>query len=322
MHAWTSGIGHPVGPSLVLSAMAGLSIVIAGVWFGTSDRPFVWLRTVMAGLAAGLVLVAAYALIPDFLRVSRAAIGAIGASLVLFPTVLRTLLTFAMPSRFRWRKARATVGLLVSDERANSVQKWVESSYGSSLVVNYLKCSFESDDFVSQAKGNLVLCDARLGGEVLLSAVRAGRDLGADVRIVPDALWLALGGTNRDSGPGELLPWGADGLGRTERRRAKRRLDMLWSVWVLLFGGGRGVHADAMSRRNAWAVLMGRRTWLGFHGGWEGEERLPAMLPGVFLVGSGHSVSSLEEAKRLDLRYAFDFGWVRDLELLMTLRTD
>ena len=227
-----------------------------------------------------------------------------------------------MPTRFGWRKARATVGLLVSDERAKSVRKWVESSYGSSLKVNYLTYSFESDDFVSKAEGNLVLCDARLGGSVLLNAVRAGRAVGADVRIVPDSLWLALGGTRRDSGPGELLPWGADGLGRTERMRAKRRVDMLWSLWVLLVGDGRGVHAEAMSRKNAWAVLRGRRTWLGFHGGWEGEERLPAMLPGVFLVGSGDAVSSLEEAKRLDLRYAFDFGWVRDLELLMTLKTD
>ena len=322
MHAWTSGIAHPVGPSLVLSAMAGLSIAIAGSWFGTSDRPFVWLRTVMAGLASGLMVVAAYALIPEFLRVSRAAAGAIGAALVLFPLVLRTFLVFAMPTRFRWRKARATVGLLVSDERAKSVRKWVESSYGSSLKVNYLNDSFESDDFNYKAKGNLVLCDARLGGAVLLNAVRAGRDAGADVRIVPDSLWLALGGTRRGSGPGELLPWGADGLGRTERRRAKRRVDVLWSVWVLLFGGGQGVHADSMSRENALAVLAGRRTWLGFHGGWEGEERLPVMLPGVFLVGSGDSVSSLEEAKRLDLRYAFDFGWVRDLELLMTLKTD
>ena len=111
-------------------------------------------------------------------------------------------------------------------------------------------------------------------------------------------------------------------MGRVERRRAKRRVDVLWSLWILLAGGGRGRHGGALSRRNAISVLLGEKTWLGFHGGWPGEERLPGLLPGVFRVGSGDMVDTLEEAKRLDLRYAFDFGWVRDLELLMTLRME
>ena len=111
-------------------------------------------------------------------------------------------------------------------------------------------------------------------------------------------------------------------MGRVERRRAKRRVDVLWSLWILLVGGGRGRHRNSLSRRNALAVLSGKKTWLGFHGGWSGEERLPALQPGVFKVGSGDAVDSVGEAKRLDLRYAFDFGWVRDLELLMTLRMD
>jgi hypothetical protein len=46
------------------------------------------------------------------------------------------------------------------------------------------------------------------------------------------------------------------------------------------------------------------------------------MNPGIFFVGKGDRAESSEEAKRLDLRYAFDFGWIRDVELLMTLRMD
>lgn len=168
----------------------------------------------------------------------------------------------------------------------------------------------------------MVLCDGTLGGSAILAAIRAGRKGGVDVRVIPESLWLALGGARRDSSPGELLPWGADGLGRVERRRAKRRVDVIWSAWILLVGGGRGRHRETLSRRNAVAVLSGKKTWLGFHGGWTGEERLPALLPGVFKVGSGDAVDAVGEAKRLDLRYAFDFGWVRDLELLMTLRMD
>ena len=322
VHEWTSGIGHPMMPTLALTGIAGLSTGLAGSWFGTSDRPFVRVRSLMAGMAAGMLAVALYSLMPEVLRVSRAAAGALAGVLVLLPVVLRSVLVAFVPGRFRWRQARATVGLIVSDWRATPVQEWVESSYGSSLSINDLMVPTGSNASGHDLKGELILCDAVLGGSVVLSAVRAAKKVGADVRVVPDSLWLALGGSRRDSGPGELLPWGADGLGRVERRRAKRRVDVLWSIWILIVGGGRGVHGPSMSRRGALDVLAGIRTWLGFHGGWEGEERLPLLLPGVFLVGSGVPVTSLDEAKRLDLRYAFDFGWVRDLELLMTLRTE
>ena len=55
-----------------------------------------------------------------------------------------------------------------------------------------------------------------------------------------------------------------------------------------------------------------------------GRTGLTACRPAPSLrVGSWCAMDSdPEEAKRLDLRYAFDFGWVRDLELLMTLRMD
>ena len=99
-------------------------------------------------------------------------------------------------------------------------------------------------------------------------------------------------------------------------------MDVVWSLWILLVGSGKGAHAVGFSRDHAWQVLKADRTWIGFHGAWEGAERLPEMAPGIFRVGSGvHSVSP-DEAKRLDLRYAFDYSWLRDFELLMTLRMD
>ena len=322
LHEWSSGIGHPWWPTLVLMAIAGVSAGLGGVWFGAMDRPFVRVRTLLAGLASGLAALALYAAMPEGLRVSRAAVGMLVLSLLLLPLLLRMVLVALLPRRFRWRPARAAVALMASESRLDSVRKWVESSYGSSLNVNILNFPIGSDGLVLSGRHELVLCDASLGGSAVLAAIRAGRRGGVDVRVIPGSFWLALGGARRDSGPGELLPWGADGLGRVQRGRAKRRVDVLWSLWILLVGGGRGRHRNSLSRPNALAVLSGKKTWLGFHGGWSGEERLPALQPGVFKVGSGDAVDSVGEAKRLDLRYAFDFGWVRDLELLMTLRMD
>jgi len=77
-----------------------------------------------------------------------------------------------------------------------------------------------------------------------------------------------------------------------------------------------------MDRFTARRVLRGEQTWIGFNGGWDGDDRLPSLPTAVFFAGGGERMNDAAEAKRLDLRYAFDFGWMREVELLMTLRTD
>lgn len=46
------------------------------------------------------------------------------------------------------------------------------------------------------------------------------------------------------------------------------------------------------------------------------------MAEGALFAGTGDRALTPEEARRLDLRHASDFGWMRDLELLMNLRMD
>ena len=155
-----------------------------------------------------------------------------------------------------------------------------------------------------------------------MQAIREVGMWGGDLRIVPDDMLLALGGADRDGAPTAALGWGADGLGRRDRMRAKKRLDLVWALIILAIGPGKGMHGKQFTRKAALQVLVGRKVWLGFHGGWDGEERLPRLPEGVLFVGKGGKATSETEARRLDLRHAADFGWLRDLELLMNLRID
>ena len=168
----------------------------------------------------------------------------------------------------------------------------------------------------------MVLFDGGLGGNACLKAIRKGAAMDLDVRIVPTGMCLALGGLRRDGSPDEDLAWGADGLARQDRRRVKRRLDFFWAWLILVFGAGKGEIGSKFTRRAAWQVILGRRSWLGFHKGWEGDHRLPDIAEGVLYTGTGRRVGTPSEARRLDLRHASDFGWMRDLELLMNLRMD
>jgi len=322
VHSQVSGIDHPLLPMAMLSLIGAVSAGLANRWLGTHDRPLVRVRAILAGMLSAGLAMALYSLLPEDFRVSRVSALLMSLTLLGLPLLFRGILVGLLPGRFQWRRPGASVGLLASESRQDSLRKWVESSYGSSLTVSILNPNDSGDLEASSRRDELVLCDAELGGGKTIELIRLSHELGLDMRVVPRMDWLALGGAKSGAMQGIQLPWGADGLGRIERKRAKRRVDLLWSFWILIVGGGRGRCRGSFSRSNAIEVLSNKKTWLGFHGGWLGEERLPHLKEGVFFVGSGERARASDEAKRLDLRYAFDFGWIRDVELLMTLRMD
>ena len=320
LHAMWSGLDHPMGPSAMVGLLALVASWLAGWWFGMRDRPFVRVRTLVGSVAGAVLFLLLYALLPESMRVSRLSVGITAVWMVCVPWMVRLALVSIRPARFRWRSSRPRVGLMSRQEREVAMQNWVQGAFGSVLDMKTL--AMKQSDWREGRGCEVALCDAGLGGQVVLDAIRRAGVFGIDLRVVPARQWAALGGHRRESAPDALLSWGADGLGRLERRRTKRRVDVAWSLLILLLGPGRGAAGRQMTRRTSWDVLSGRKTWIGFHGGWEGAERLPELSGPVFSVGTGQRMSDPEEAKRLDLRYAFDFGWMREVELLMTLRMD
>jgi GT2 family glycosyltransferase len=319
-HSKWTGIEHPLQPRLVLIALGVVSIFLAGRWFGSADRPYHRLRTLRLGVVASVALLVLYSTMPETLRVSRLS-SLISAVLIGFiPYFSRTALVLFRPSLHRWRKARPSVGISASGPQSQRIGNWVQESYGSALEV----IGFGPDTVTEDAmmRCDLFLHGAESGGQSCLDAIVLGGSRGVDVRIVPRDLLLALGGLRRDGAPTAQLSWGADGLGRPDRMRMKRRLDVMWSLAMFVLGPGRGRYSKDFSRVNARSVLRGEATWLGFHKGWDGDDRLPALPKGILHTGTGHRESHPEVARRLDLRQAADFGWVRDLELLMNLRMD
>lgn len=320
LHGLSTGRVHPFGPAGALVVIGMWSAWWTGRWFGTSDRPFHRLRVMTAGFAAAISVVVLYSSLSESLRVSRLSSFIVALLALLLPLVIRGTMAVLTPEKFRWRTARPRVGIAAPASGIQRLVSWLEGAYGSSLDLQVW--TIPQGEMAWMNGCDLVLVGAEAGGQACLDAIRLGGEAGVDVRIVPEDQLLALGGLRREGAPAARLSWGADGLGRADRLRAKRRLDVLWSAIVLLIGTGSGRMGVAASRRDAWRVLRGKATWLGFHRGWEGDERLPQLLPGVMFVGTGSRAGTPSEAERLDLRHAADFGWMRDLELLMNLRMD
>ena len=321
-HGASTGMMHPWPPMLALMGAGAFSTWWAGRWFGTADRPFHRLRSLMGGVAAALSVMLLYALLPEDLRVSRFSALVLAICLLVLPYLVRAFLVALKTKHFRWRMARPTIGIVARENRLKDIEQWVQSSYGSSLEIMVLSPNLPTGHEAGMKACDMVLMDMGVGGARCLQAIREAGMWGSDLRIVPDDMLLALGGADRDGAPTAALGWGADGLGRKDRMRAKKRLDLVWALVILAVGPGKGLHGKQFTRKSAWHVLVGRKVWLGFHGGWDGEERLPKLPEGVLFVGKGGKAASETEARRLDLRHAADFGWLRDLELLMNLRID
>ena len=322
LHGHWTGMVHPWGPKMTLVLLSVLSAWWSGMWFGSADRPFHRLRVLMAGIAGSFSLLILYSLNPEHLRVSRLSVSFIALLMVIAPMVVREILVLMRPHLFHWRPARPHVSIVSGASRTQDLSEWVRSAYGSSLQLTESGPDLVDAQSSVLDRCDIVLCDGANGGKVSLELIRLGAERRWDVRIVPEDMMLALGGTRREGAPAARLSWGADGLGRLDRRRLKRRFDVLSSVLVLLMGPGKGRLGASFSRRNAMRVLLGKATWIGFHAGWAGDERLPELPEGILHAGTGHRMEMPEEARRLDLRYASDFGWMRDAELLMNLRMD
>ncbi|WKZ67770.1 MAG: glycosyltransferase family 2 protein [Flavobacteriales bacterium] len=102
-------------------------------------------------------------------------------------------------------------------------------------------------------------------------------------------------------------------------KRAKRLLDTALSLtllaglpiaWLLV--------KDRIGLvRNAWRVLLGRRSWVGYRQGGHRVLRLPAIRPGVLDTLTGTSLNSELAVQRANVEYAKDYSPWRDLRLVI-----
>ncbi|OAV45630.1 glycosyltransferase family 2 protein [Lewinella sp. 4G2] len=137
-------------------------------------------------------------------------------------------------------------------------------------------------------------------------------------RILPPGSNSIIGSRGKNS-PGTLytidVHWVIE---EPVNRRAKWLFDKALSLTVLLTwpfhamftGGGK------WSLGNAWSVLTGQKTWVGYATVTEADRRLPKLRPGVVHPGWKHPKSNDRTLNHLNLLYARDYSLGRDLAVL------
>jgi O-antigen biosynthesis protein len=109
-------------------------------------------------------------------------------------------------------------------------------------------------------------------------------------------------------------------LAKPSYKRSKRIFDFFSCVMILILFPVLAIFQPSISLffRHTFSVLIGRKTWIGYT---DLPNGLPGIKPGI-LSANGVRISTMKAARKslmkiIDQRYAADYEWTFDMELLL-----
>lgn len=330
------GGGYP--PGFFSLAVPGyiLTWLLAGYFSGTYDKPVKFSR-IFRGIAIGTVIIlVAYALLPENLRFSRAIIllGAVLAILVM-------AITRAVFHLVKFRKI--TIGplqnrrfVIVGDrEEAKRVWELLHSSYDNPGYIGLISVApreQKNDGFIgtlTQIKeiirvyriDEVIFCSKSMTHQAIIDQMSALQDLHVDYKIAPEDS-LSIIGSNSINTAGDLYTVNINAINTVENKRNKRLFDVSASL-VMIFLLPLAIFLVSSPLgflRNVLMVLFARRTWIGYiHDENFDIERLPHIRKGILnsMDAFGEDHISEEIKQRLNFIYARDYNTNIDLNVLL-----
>lgn len=309
--------------------------IISGFFAGTYDKPYKISR-IFRGISVGTVIIlVAYALLPENLRFSRAIIlmGSVWAVIVM--VISRTVCQFASDRTLSFTPQKNRRFVIVGDRHeAGRVRDLLHSSYGTPGFIGLVSANpvaTRNEDFIgslAQIKeiirvyriDEVIFCSKSMTHQSIIDQMSALQDTGVDYKIAPEDS-LSIIGSNSINTAGDLYTVNINAITNTENRRNKRLLDLAISLVAiillpfLLFL----VHQPFGMVRNIFLVVVSRRSWVGYiHDDHYDIERLPHIRKGILhpLDAFGKDHISDEIRQRLNLIYARDYSTVNDLNIV------
>lgn len=330
----------PVFIQLVVPAY--LLVWLTSVYLsGGYDQP-IRFQKLIRGLASGtIVILVIYALLPEESRYSRALLlmGAAWASVGM--TLLRIILHALAPKQFVLATDVQKKLLIVGD--ADEGLRVLSLLKLSGTQHNFI--GFVQPDSSSKAHGiaeyqqfllgpvskltemtkvffpdEIIFCAKDLASHEIIRQMSGitGRDI--EFKIAPPESMFIIGSSSIDN-PGELYVVDLNSISKTANRRNKRIFDMIMALVLLLMTPLLVI----FQRRpvgypgNLLAVLVGKRTMVGFTSVSQHAAELPSTKPGILTTCEGLPTAEMDDATklRLNMLYAKDYQVVKDAEIVL-----
>ncbi len=332
--AWQEKIFEPKLLILMFSAYAA-GWMSAIFFSGGYDKPLSAFRIFRGVLIGSVLVLVGYSLLPEDLRFSRAMVllGSLWA-LVYF-LLSRALLTTVAPALFTWssRKEGRFIVLGGKDEgqRISELLKQTTTRTPEVFLADVpadlsnvdarVRLAMALRERIRVFKADVVIFSGRdLPAAGIIDMMSQLADLRTEFKIAPpDSLYMI--GSNSIDTTGDLFMLETNGVQKAANRRNKRMFDLFTACILLLsfpitcwFMTSMKGYLSAI-----FAVLVGKKSWVGFAPQAAKSARLPKIRPGVLHPAMGLSISGLndETGERLNIIYARDYRISNDLRLVL-----
>jgi GT2 family glycosyltransferase len=307
--------------------------LIAAYYAGLYDRWYKWTELFRSSVVATIVLLAAYALLPEHYRFSRA--------IILFGAIM----TFVLIGILRWMLLRTNVLLSKKekDEPATTVIVATANEYAETMqvmqqagaherVLGRIAINDDDNSAIGSVKNlprlissipfrEIIFCQGALTYNETMTLMH---DLpkGLKVKFHAAGTNSIVGSESKDSSGEALSKENGFRIANPYNRRVKRLIDVLLSIALLItFPIQVFLVKNAMGCfSNCFLVLFGRKTWVGYI---SPEKNLPPIRDAI-IANNGLPVSAkqqlpAESQQMMDYWYARDYEPYNDLKLIRLL---
>ncbi|MBR4585042.1 MAG: glycosyltransferase [Bacteroidales bacterium] len=333
-HLFGEGSAYPhdvfVGAMIMYISVWLLSLLLSGGY----DKP-VKMKNIYKGIFIGaVVILAVYALLPTYLRFSRALILLGTAWTLIVIPLVRLLLNYSKLTVFKVNlPKRKKVAVVGSKEECRSLVGQLMSSRTKVSIVAYVSPDSEEDKFfagdVSQLDeivtinkiDELIFCAKDIQAQQIIKTMLNLSSLKLDYKIAsPDG--FSVIGSNSINTTGELYNIDINAIDKPENRRSKRMFDFVVSLLMILLSPILiwFIKGKLKAYANLFAVLFGSKTFVSYCTAENDITLLPKIKKGVFSVGMvyGREVKK-DVADRLNIMYAKDYHVSHDVTMLFKL---
>jgi len=330
------GGGYP--PGFFTVAVPGYILIwlISGYINGTYDKPVKFSRIFRGILLGTIIILVAYALLPEHLRFSRAIIllGSVWGIMVMAGTRFFFHLVKFRNIQLGPMKNRRFVIIGDRDE-AKRVYELLQSSYGNPGFIGLVSAAVreqKNDGFIGSLAqiseiirvyriDEIIFCSKSMSHQAIIDQMSFLQDMNVDFKIAPEDS-LSIIGSNSINTAGDLYTVNLNAITNVENRRNKRLLDLAACLVVavllpiLLFL----VNQPLGLIRNIFMVALSMRSWVGYiRDEHYDADRLPHIRRGILnpLDAFGKDKISEEIRQRLNFIYARDYSTNSDLNIIV-----
>ncbi|HEU4471402.1 MAG TPA: glycosyltransferase family 2 protein [Flavisolibacter sp.] len=306
-----------------------LLFLTVAYYAGMYDRYYKFTNLVRSTCIATLALLAVYALLPEQLRFSRGIIvfGALG-SFVLISLVRMALVRTGVLQEPADKRTRPYILIAAAEAEYEKAKILLEEKGFGDKIIGRIGINGDGEQVVARLEGvertaalldaqEIIFCAGPLSYKRIIEEVQR---LNGKMRVRFFG-GSSIVGSDDQTTRGEILSSEvAYRLAWPVNRRLKRLIDVLAVLFLLpLFP----LHVFLIGKplgliKNCFAVLAGKRTWIGYTTKPAG---LPPLRKGVLGPGgvlSAHEGGIPAESLRLmDHWYARDYEWLQDLRILL-----